>query len=350
MIIFGTENKEDWNKIVKSFPNWDIYYLCEYAVSLQMHGDGSPCLIYHKDEAGCLAYVVMQSDIAEFQPFEQSLEHGRYYDWSTPYGYGGPLISGNIDEAWMQRFMQMLTEYCREHGIISQFLRYHPLLQNQLPMEGVSDVVYMKKTIYIDTSDADIIMKNMTPNNRNMVRKAVKNQISIIADCGEHLEEFMEIYEATMKNRHAADYYFFDKSYFDFLRNDMSDNTIFFYAVYDGKIISASIFFYNETYMHYHLSGTLPEYRKLAATNLLLTRAAMWAAEHGIKKMHLGGGVECEDSLLTFKKHFNRNGELDFCIGRNIFHQEEYQKLVDLRKQVDTTFDMERPFLIKYRG
>ncbi len=32
----------------------------------------------------------------------------------------------------------------------------------------------MKKTVYIDTQSEDVIYANMTPNNRNMVRKAEK--------------------------------------------------------------------------------------------------------------------------------------------------------------------------------
>lgn len=35
-------DREEWNRLVKSFPNWDIYYLYEYVRSLELHGDGSP--------------------------------------------------------------------------------------------------------------------------------------------------------------------------------------------------------------------------------------------------------------------------------------------------------------------
>jgi len=60
--------------------------------------------------------------------------------------------------------------------------------------------------------------------------------------------------------------------------------------------------------------------------------------------------VEVEDSLLSFKKHFNRNGLLDFCIGRTVFDPEAFDELVSLRKQYDGRFDDTKPFLIKYRG
>ena len=34
-----------WNETVKSFKNWDIYYLNEYAQSLMLHGDGEAFLL-----------------------------------------------------------------------------------------------------------------------------------------------------------------------------------------------------------------------------------------------------------------------------------------------------------------
>lgn len=350
MEIISVQQKETWNNLVKSFSQWDVYYLQEYAYSLKLHGDGEPYLIYDKYENGRMCYVVMQQDIASFPALSDYLEPGVYYDWSTPYGYGGPLTDGEITEKWMARFLGNLTEWCKEHGVITQFFRYHPLQQNQKVMEQISDVIYEKKTVYVDTESKEIIFQNMTPNNRNMIRKAIKNGIQIVTDQGERMDDFIAIYEQTMQMHQAADYYYFEKQYFEYLRDEMRENTIFFYALYQGQTISAAIFFYNKQFMHYHLSGTLQKYRNLAATNLLLSRATEWAADHGISKLHLGGGVEAEDSLLTFKKHFNRNGLIDFCIGRTIFDERIFQELVNLRVQRDSGFDVSKKYLIKYRG
>ena len=44
--VYSVADKDIWNKIVKSFSNWDIYYLCEYALSFKIHGDGDVFLIY----------------------------------------------------------------------------------------------------------------------------------------------------------------------------------------------------------------------------------------------------------------------------------------------------------------
>lgn len=350
MQIITLDEAERWDEIVKSFPKWDIYFLSEYARSFQIHGDGTPILIYIEHDKAKMAYVMMENDIAAFGPFQDKIQRGKFYDWTTPYGYGGPLYMGDISEEWMQKAMQEIEVYAREHHIVTQFFRYHPLLQNQKWMETVSNVCYVKKTVYMDTESEEIISRNMTPNNRNMVRKAQKNDIEICIDNGERMEAFIEIYKATMNRHNAEEYYYFEKDYFEYIRDEMKDYTKFFYAIYQENVISASIFFLNDRYMHYHLSGTLPEYRNLAAANLLLTEASLWAEKRGIQMLHLGGGVDNEDSLLRFKKHFNRNGLVDFCIGCNIFLPEEFEYLVEKRKEVDDMFDENKPFMIKYRG
>lgn len=350
MEIIRSEQRERWNHIIKSFSDWDIYNLNEYVSSFRLHGDGEPILIYIADDEGRMAYCMMENDIAEVESFKTVIPRGRYYDWTTPYGYGGPLIDGTPAAEWVASAFEQIRAYAAERHIVSQFFRFHPLIQNQKLLEQVSRVLYMKKTVYVDTTSEEIIYANMTSNNRNMVRKAQKNGVHIIVDYGERIHDFIEIYEETMRHRAADEYYFFDRSYFDYIIQAMRENIILFYAEYEGRMISSAIFFYNDRYMHYHLSGTRFEYRKLGAANLLLSEAAYWAQKRGITKLHLGGGVGIEDSLLSFKKHFNKNGLIDFCIGCNIFIEEDFEALVELRRRSDPSFDANRPYMIRYRG
>ncbi len=349
--LIGRTEKEKWNYIIKSFQNWDIYYLCEYAESLQIHGDGEPVLIYFEENGGKFAYVMMENDISEFGPFSGILQKEEYFDWTTPYGYGGPLAEGDITAEGMQIFQKKLTEVCRARAVVSQFFRFHPLLQNQHVFKNMSEIVNLKKTVVMDTTaDEETIFHNMVPNSRKNVRKAKKNNVQIMFDYGERINDFIRIYEDTMEHNSAEEYYYFQREYFDFLLKEMKDHVIIFYAIYDQKPVSATLFFYNEKYMHYHLAGTLSAYRTLAAMNLLISEAANWASSRGIQKLHLGGGVGTDDSLLSFKKQFTKDGLIDFCIGRNIFIPEVYEELIDLRVKSDQEFDPEKPFLIRYRG
>lgn len=102
--------------------------------------------------------------------------------------------------------------------------------------------------------------------------------------------------------------------------------------------------------MHYHLSGSVWEYRNLAPSNLLLYEAAKWGSSIGCKIFHLGGGVGSgKDNLFKFKREFNRNSDITFGIGKQICNQEMYDKLVQFCIDGKTDFDKDNKFFPLYR-
>lgn len=347
--VLDSGDAQRWNEIVTSFPQWDIYYLFEYTESMARHGDGPQFLLYYQGNRSRICYPVHKRDVADFPAFCHSLPKNTFYDFSTPYGYGGPLVEGDFDNAEQEDFDRYYRAYCAEQKVITQFVRYHPLLQNQHTIAHISETDEIKETIAIDTADRDLILQNMDSKNRNMIRKAQKSGVEVFCDDGEHLDDFIRIYEMTMKRLNAREYYFFDRSYYEYLIRRMREHTKFFYAILGDQIISSSIFFFNERFMHYHLSGTMMDYRSYAPTNLLLYEAALWANEHSISRLHLGGGVGIVDNLFNFKKQFNKNGHLPFWIGRTILDGAAYEHLLDVRQQLDPSFERNNGYYIQYR-
>lgn len=346
--VLDRNQKEEWNKIIKSFSKWDIYYLFEYANSFSLHGDGEPYLIYYEDGNNRFCYPVMKKDISNYYMFENKLEKNKYYDLSTPYGYGGPLADGTFTKESQETYINEFKKYALENNIVSLFFRFHPLLNNQEVIKDVTDIQYVHDTIYMDLSSEEIINDNLDTKNRNMIRKAIKNNVSIVIKPIDDYKDFMVVYAETMEKLKATKYYKFSEEYFKYLI-DMKENANIFYAMYDGKPIAGSIMLFNDQFMHYHLSGTIQEYRNLPATNLLLFEAAKWGCSKGINKFHLGGGLSQDDSLFGFKKQFNKHDRIPFYIGRNIFDQNGYNYLKEFRKQIEPEFDMNNTNLIQYR-
>jgi lipid II:glycine glycyltransferase (peptidoglycan interpeptide bridge formation enzyme) len=157
------------------------------------------------------------------------------------------------------------------------------------------------------------------------------------------------MYREMMRQHDADDYYYFNEKYFDFISDALKDNASVFYAMLDNKPIGGAVFLFNENTMHYHLAGMHREYRNLAAGNLLLFEAAIWAGNHGITRMHLGGGLNENDSLFKFKKQFSKNGLLPFYVGRTIFIRSAYDRLLQIRKQLDPDFNADNHYMIQYR-
>jgi len=165
------------------------------------------------------------------------------------------------------------------------------------------------------------------------------------------LDQFTEIYNATMDKDHAEEYYYFKRPFYESIDRDLQDNYEMFYAMYEGRPIAMSIMIFANGRLNYHLSGSDIAYRNLAPSNLLLYKAALWGYEQGCKTFHLGGGVGSgEDNLYKFKAAFNKNSDYQFSIGKEIFDQEKYDELVAERASRDDGFDRESRFFPLYRA
>lgn len=348
--LIESKDAVTWDTVVKSFANWDIYYLNGYVRTLEPHENGTAYLIVFSHAGQRLCYPVIQKDIAKDCKFCGLLPENTWYDWETPYGYGGPLTDGMLlSVSTQKKFLDELTNYCVEHHVVTQFLRFHPMLDNHSVLSAVMDTQYMRDTIYIDTSSPDIILANLGSKNRNMIRKAVRSGVYCEVQSITEYQPFLELYRETMRRNDADAYYFFDESYFAELHRFLSHDSFILYAFLDGRPISGAVFFYSNGTAHYHLAGSDENARGTAAGNLLLYDAALRVCENGCRTLHLGGGMSSNDSLFGFKKQFNKTGRREFWIGRNIFSPNEYRTLLELRMQQDSNFDPENSFMIQYR-
>ena len=76
---------KEWDVIVCSFHNYDVYYLSGYVKAFYSHGDGVPFLLYYEEGGLRAIYVYMR---------RQTAING-IFDSVTPYGYGGVLFEGD---------------------------------------------------------------------------------------------------------------------------------------------------------------------------------------------------------------------------------------------------------------
>lgn len=347
--IVNSDDSEKWDSIVMSFQNYDVYYLSSYTKAFKIHGDGEPILIYYQDEELRAINVVMMRDIAMDKDFKNNLEMNMYFDITTPYGYGGFLIEGNINEVNLEKLNEEYTNYCYTKNIVSEFVRYHPILDNAKTNNSIFEVTQLGKTITMELDSKNQIWNDLSGKNRNVIRKAIKSGVEIYWGRNpELIDSFIPLYNETMSKDHATDYYYFKEEFYESILKDLKHNNLIFYAVYNQKIISMSMILFSNGNMHYHLSASDRKYQNLAATNLLLYEAACWGCENGYKKFHLGGGLGSkEDSLFKFKKAFNKNSDTYFSIGKKIFNQDKYDELV--RMIQDESKDKNSQYFPQYR-
>ncbi len=290
---------------------------------------------------------MMKRDVAHDKHFSAKIEEEQYFDFSTPYGYGGWIIEG-YDTG------QLFADYekwCQNNKVICEFVRFHPVLMNHVFSAKSYEVTTLGHTVALDLSSPEVIWANMTSKNRNVIRKAQKNGVKIYnGRYPEIFETFRVIYNDTMDKDFAGEYYYFSDKFYETILDDLVHNAQLFYAVHEGVVVAASIMLAANSRMSYHLSGSLREYAGLAPTNLLLYEAALWGCANGCKTLHLGGGVgSSQDSLYKFKKAFNRKDDLTFYIGKKVFLPSIYDKLIDIRR-IEKSFDLDTKYFPAYRA
>jgi len=258
----------------------------------------------------------------------------KYFDIITPYGYGGPVLTEFMlgDKARLiQEYYKEFSKYCNDNYIVSEFVRFHPLINNAIDFYSVYQVENIRKTVGTNLKDFDDPIKyEFSKGCRKSIRKAIDEGISYkVTPYPETIEEFKGIYYSTMVRNNASEYYFFDDDYFEKCLKYFRKNIVLVEAVYKEKVIAAGLYFISANTIYIHLSGTLSEYRYLSPAYILKYATALWGKENGYEMIHYGGGRSNapDDSLYLFKKHFGINTEFEFFIGKKIWNTEIYNIL-----------------------
>lgn len=343
MLKVLNHNDAGWDEIVRSFKDHDIYYLSGYVNSLYVNGDGMPLLFCYEKDGFKAMQVMLKRDIADDERFEGRIEKGTCYDLISPYGYGGWIFEGDADK---KSLFEEYDSWCAEHHIISEFVRFHPLIDNYRYSQDHYEVIPLGRVIAMDCSDKDLIWSNMSSNNRNKIKRAKNLGIQIRHGGKEMLEDFISLYEMTMERNNATDYYFFNRDYYDTL-TDCKDNCLIFEArTAEGELISSAMVLSANDKASYHLSGSRRMPGNLCENNLLLYEAALWANENGFRTFLLGGGLgSSEDNLYKFKLGFNKKESHQFYIGKKIHDRTIYDELVAMREDIAN-----HGFFPEYRG
>lgn len=335
---------EMWDAVVKSFSNFDVFYLNGYARTFQLNGDGEPLLFYYDDGDTRGINVVMKRDVHDFGMFGAALEKDCWFDLSTPYGYGGFWTEGENYDAINSAY----DEYCREQGYICEFVRFHLLSSYHKHYNGICEPRTHNIVRTLDISAEEMLM-DFEHKVRKNIKRARQNEIEIIIDekC-RRLEDFLGIYYRTMERREAERNYFFTRDFFETL-STMEDCCAYVYALYKGKAISAELVIFGTENCYSFMGGTDQEYFYLRPNDYLKFETMMWAREKGFKKYVLGGGYGSDDGIYNYKKSFAPNGICDFYVGKKIFDACRYEKLMNIRKS-QFGRDMNTNYFPQYRG
>ncbi|MBT2582642.1 GNAT family N-acetyltransferase [Planococcus sp. ISL-109] len=319
------ETKEYWDKVVNEFPVNDVYYTYEYCQWNAEKEKGQAKLVFFENSLGSVIYPFILRRIDHYT--EQPI-----YDITTPYGYGGPLVSG--DEKVLEEFTRLFRGYCLETNIVSEVVRLHPLLNNARYLNGYCDLTYIRKSTAVELSESlPQIQHQYSKMTKRNIKKAISNNLYCkeVSKSDDNIETFLALYKATMNRKAAADSYYFCFSSIQQQLMDTAVSKSHLLFVYLGeKVIAAAILYTTKHLAHYHLGASDKDHLDLRPNNLLFDFMVIISKELNCNLLHLGGGYGENDSLFKYKASFTNNNNYDYYLGTRIYNPKIYAELTEM--------------------
>jgi lipid II:glycine glycyltransferase (peptidoglycan interpeptide bridge formation enzyme) len=287
----------------------------------ELNGEGEACLFVYETGGGVGIYPFMKKRIRGY-PLE-----GEYYDIQTAYGYGGPTATSESRSFW-EGFESAFLDYAKSSAIVAEFVRFHPLLRNHGGFIEQIQVEKNRTTVVIDVREEEdaIFARQVDGRGRRAIRKAYKASPRVSYDYD--VDVFSKLYESTMRDNNASEYYYFSSEYFAHLGKIKGFNVV--NVILDEQVAASGIFIGHGMYCHYHLYGRDKAFSGVCVGHNTIWEAVKIARGKGYSFLHLGGGRtnEPSDSLFVFKKQFSRDFR-DFYIGKRVLNEKVYSYLIE---------------------
>lgn len=257
-------------------------------------------------------------------------------DASSPYGYSGIHAVGGLSAQETSVAWAQTRELLAERGVVSLFLRFAPYREDverwHHELDGLR-TVELSATIAVATAEGQAMWAAMQGRARTAVRKAEREGLVAAVEEADHSlargdAPFRRVYDSAMdrvgaaaQHRHGDEYY---RRLVEGLGADLKVVSV---RTAEGEIVASCLLLVDDDGVHYHLSGSLKEYARLGANNLMLWTALRWASTQGHAMVHLGGGTSAADDLYRFKASFGGT-PLPFFVGQSIIRPDDYARLV----------------------
>ena len=307
----------------------DIYFEPDYARLYET--ESSKAVEYeYENDLGIVTNLFLKRKIDIMLP-----DGAQYYDIITPYGYGGPLIHElarpEDKEKLVAAYMADFREYARRNRIVTEFVRFHPIIGNGVDFRDAYHSLFDRKTVGTNLTYDDVIGMEFAKHKQRDIRRILKNpDISYEVDeSPAGLDDFIEVYFSTMDRDQADDYYYFGPDYFRNILEWFPGHIVTGKVYLRDKLIAMGVYFRYGKYLHAHLSGTISEYLEYSPAYILKYALALYGHEKGYEVIHYGGGTSRspENGLYKFKKAFGKNTEFDFYIAKKVWDEDNYQQL-----------------------
>ncbi|MDD6210595.1 MAG: GNAT family N-acetyltransferase [Bacteroidales bacterium] len=341
-------DKKRWLSVWSEWKGKEIYAHPDYLRLYVKHGIRACCALFEMDKS-TIIYPFMLRDMSKEPYFSSFLDPA--VDIISPYGYGGVCCWGEGDRnVLLAEFNRRFAIWCKEQHIVSEFVRFY--IEYPCLHFFPGEVEHNNDDVVVDLmKDISVMWSSFKPKVRKNVNRAIKCGVQVELDPnGERLDDFLEIYYETMDRCNAESGYYFPREYFLSLNEHLKGQYMYFHAVHEGRVVATELVLVSDYNIYSFLGGTRSTSFDLRPNDILKFKIIEWGMNVGKKAFVLGGGYIPHDGIFNYKLSFAPDGIKPFYIGKRICDAHAYEKLVEIHKSQNESFNPETSFFPLYRS
>lgn len=324
------QDRRRWMAAIVELPSErrDAYFLPEYLRPFECHGVEACCAVFRANDA-VMVYPFLMSSIPRQ---EGAPEIETLYDIQSAYGYGGPAVNtAGEDQLFLAEAWNRFSEWCSVNRVVSEFVRFHPLLGNERWAPKAMKVFKERTTvpIMLESYPSAVWKSSYYRVHRQMLRKAERSGFTfhVLPAWGE-LSWFVPLYEETQESLQGGNETRFGVGYFRALIEGFGTRAWLGVTKQSDEITAAVLVLEGASYLHSHLMGYRRGMQTAGMTNLVYHGIALEGAKRKMTVLHMGGGrtSDEDDSLFRFKKSLSPERSA-FWLGTQCHDQGLYDEL-----------------------
>jgi hypothetical protein len=322
-----SDQRAKWCDLWQAWPGREVFAHPDYVKLFAQPVDRVMCAVMEMADGGILFPFLLRPLAREL--WSQTSESA--CDIVSPYGYGG-AFAWNCSENNASIFWNEFEAWAGANKVAASFVRLSLFLDQQVPFKGsvASDRLNIVRSL---NQTPEELWRDFEHKVRKNVNCAKRADLTVEIDHqGRRLDEFLKIYYTTMERCGANGSYYFTKELFQSLIRNLVGHYAFFHAISNGTIVSTELVLVSANNIYSFLGGTLSEAFAQRPNDLLKYEIILWGCRTGKKAFILGGGYDGEDGIYRYKKSFAPNGIMPFYVGRQVYDQVAYDRLILKRR------------------
>lgn len=318
------EGIENYDSILSALNVSEPYFLKDY---IDIFSNGLENVI-------CFSYISSKSNAIIIMPgyLKPIIIGGKKtncHDFTTPYGYTGPIYSKTVTDTDIKEFWSLVDEWYNDNNVVTEFIRFN-LFGNQehYPGKIYISLLNVKGNIIKEEDQWDNFNRKVRKNVNKAIRENLYSKVYYLDITDERISEFHEIYIQTMNRTNAKETFLYSFNELKrFLGNNKKQTAICTIYFEDTPISSELLLISNDS-IYSFLGGTNDDYFDKRPNDFLKVEVLNWARNKGKKHYVLGGGYNLEDGIFNYKKAFFPNDIVNYYTGRKILNKKIYDQLV----------------------